>query len=78
MQSGLQAIVRTDLTCLLPASLRLIRLIRLDHPVIRPSYTTRTLRLLLRTTRPSYTTRTSSIQKYIWFSIELIYLEVIE
>jgi hypothetical protein len=42
MQSGLQAIVRTGLTCLLPASLRLIRLIRLDRPAIRPSYTTRT------------------------------------
>jgi hypothetical protein len=52
MQSSLQAIVRTGLTCLLPASLRLIRLIRLDHPAIRPSYTTRTLRLLLLTTRP--------------------------
>jgi hypothetical protein len=52
MQSGLQAIVRTDLTRLLPASLRLIRLIRLDRPAICPSYTTRTFRLLLRTTRP--------------------------
>jgi hypothetical protein len=52
MQSGLQAIVRTGLICLLPAFLRLIRLIRLDRPTIRPSYTTQTLRLLLRTTRP--------------------------